>query len=207
MINSDFEVTEIICTEAFFRENSNALSEFKVWQEDDLSTLGNFRSNNKALAVVRMKDNKMFSYNGGMILALDDVNDPGNLGTIIRLADWYGIAGIIASPETCELYNPKVISATKGSFTRVPVYYSRIADVLHSLHIPVFAADMEGDNVHITSFPKDMCLIMGNEAHGISGELNGLINRRIHIPSYGQAESLNVGVAAAIIIDNYRRST
>ena len=207
VINSDFQVNEIICTEAFYDKYQSELTGLQLWQVDELSALGSFRSNNQALAIVQMKENRMFRYGGGLVLALDDVNDPGNLGTIIRIADWYGIAGILASPETCELYNPKVISATKGSFTRIPVFYNTLADSIRELQLPVIAADMEGDNVHQTSLPVDLCLIMGNEAHGISEELHSLIDKRIHIPSYGNAESLNVGVAAAVIIDNYRRST
>ncbi|MEJ2004174.1 MAG: RNA methyltransferase [Cyclobacteriaceae bacterium] len=206
VIASDFEVNEVICSSSFYENHAERLAGIQRWEADDLSPLGSFRSNNQALAVVNMKKNQAFAYTGGMVLALDDVNDPGNFGTILRIADWFGITGILASPNTCELYNPKVISASKGSFTRIPVYFDDLDRSVKKLNIPVLAADMDGENVHNLQFPKDVCLVLGNEAHGISPGLGKLISRRITIPSFGNAESLNVGMAAAIIIDNYRRS-
>jgi len=205
VLDSDYNIIEIVCTQAFKSKYADKLAGTQLLESEDLATLGNFRSNDRAIAVVQTKPNEPFTYRGGLILALDDINDPGNLGTILRIADWYGISGVFASPDTCELYNPKVISASKGSFTRVPYYTGELAGLLPSLSIPVYAADMHGENLHTTEIPKDVCLIMGNEAHGISASLEALIDRRVHIPSRGRAESLNVGVATAVILDNYSR--
>jgi TrmH family RNA methyltransferase len=154
-----------------------------------------------------MKSNEPFKYDGGLVLALDAINDPGNLGTILRTADWYGVSGIIASRNTCEFYNPKVISASKGSFSRIPFYYMELHDFVPQMGIPVLAADLTGENVHEFSFPRDVCLLLGNEAHGISPDLEGLIKSRIHIPRFGNGESLNVGIAAAVMMDNYSRTS
>ena len=205
VLASDFEVSEVIVSPAFLEKHAGVVGSVSCSVADDLSGLGTFKSNNQAIAVVRMKPNAPPDRLRGLILVSDGINDPGNLGTILRIADWYGISAIIASPDTCELYNPKVISASKGSFTRVPVYYAELPEFLAAHKMTVLAADMRGEDVHSLDFPENGFLILGSEAHGISPELESLVDKRVHIPSYGGAESLNVGVAAAIIIDNYRR--
>ena len=140
-----------------------------------------------------------------IILALDEIKDPGNLGTIIRIADWYGIKKIIASNDTVDFYNPKVISATKGSFTRVQIFYTDLVETLPKIGLPIFGTFMKGENVHTFDFPKSGILIMGNESKGISEKIEKLITRKITIPSFGKAESLNVSIATAIVLDNWKR--
>ncbi|MEM1137218.1 MAG: RNA methyltransferase, partial [Bacteroidota bacterium] len=143
----------------------------------------------------------------GFTLVLDDVRDPGNLGTIIRVADWFGVKNIICSSKTAEWQNPKVISASKGSFVRVNLFYIDI--VTYLLGVPrdmmIAGTFMYGKNIHETSFQENTIFVMGNESSGISEEVAELVKTRITIPRYGHAESLNVGVATAIVCDNFRR--
>jgi TrmH family RNA methyltransferase len=134
------------------------------------------------------------------------VNDPGNLGTILRIADWYGIKKIVASKKTVDIYNSKVISATKGSFARVQVYYLDLVSFFKTEKgIPVLGADLEGADVHTYKFPQKAFLLMGSESHGIHPDLEKNITQKITIPRYGTAESLNVGIATAVILDNWKR--
>jgi TrmH family RNA methyltransferase len=136
---------------------------------------------------------------------LDDIRDPGNLGTIIRTADWYGIKHILASEETVDFYNPKVINSTKGSFTRVQVHYTDLNAILAANELPVFGAFLTGENVHQAKFPKAGLLVIGNESNGISPSLSTKITHPVTIPKFGQAESLNAAIATAILLDNIRR--
>ncbi|WP_333607101.1 RNA methyltransferase, partial [Arsukibacterium sp.] len=139
-------------------------------------------------------------------LVLDNINDPGNLGTIIRIADWYGIEHILCSPDTADCFNPKVIAAAKGSFLRVQLHYLPLVDVLSRSNQPVYGAYLGGDNVHQLSLNKaGGFIVLGNEANGISAELGQYVSRKITIPAFGNAESLNVGIAAAVICDNLLR--
>jgi TrmH family RNA methyltransferase len=133
---------------------------------------------------------------------LDDVRDPGNLGTIIRIADWFGIPQIVCSPQSVELYNPKTVQSTMGSLFRVSVSYSDLVDLslaLHSEEIPLFGAVMEGKDIAQVNFPSSMVLVMGSESHGIGPQLESRLDHRITIPRIGKAESLNVAVATGII--------
>ena len=127
------------------------------------------------------------------------------MGTIIRIADWYGIHKIIASPTTAEVYNPKVISSTKGSFTRVNLYYTDLENYLTQYSGAVYGALMDGENVHSMAFETGGLIVMGNESNGISDVVQKKISHKITIPRFGQAESLNVAIATAVICDNLRR--
>ncbi|MDY3547389.1 RNA methyltransferase [Riemerella anatipestifer] len=136
-------------------------------------------------------------------LVLDGLQDPGNLGTIIRLADWFGIEQIVCSTDTVDIYNPKVIQATKGSFTRVNVVYSDIEQFLSSSSAENIGTDMEGENLYKTNFPKKFNLVLGNEGNGMRPSVEQLMNRNITIPRFGNykaTESLNVSMAAGIIL-------
>ena len=136
-------------------------------------------------------------------LALDGVQDPGNLGTIIRLADWFGIEQIVCSEDCVDFYNPKVIQATMGSFTRVNVIYKDIAVLLRNPDRPVFGTDMVGQSLYKTDFPERFYLILGNEGNGIRPEIKKLVSQNITIPRFGKlqhTESLNVSMAAGIIL-------
>jgi TrmH family RNA methyltransferase len=139
------------------------------------------------------------------ILAVDGVQDPGNLGTIIRTADWFGINTIVCSHETVDCFNPKVIQSTMGSIFRVHLDYTNLEEFLNQSELPIFGALMEGESVFNSSIPESGILVMGNEGNGISENLLPLINHPIHIPGRGQAESLNVAVATGILLGQLSR--
>lgn len=207
---SDFDVKILLGTESFLNALSPKLSaragEVIIVNEQELASVGSVETNNAALAVVSMATPKPLSQEGWTI-ALDDIRDPGNLGTIIRTADWYGVRQIVASPETTDFYNPKVISATMGSFLRISMHYTSLPVFLSKPVIPVYGALLKGENVHTQTFDKQGILVIGNESRGISGDVEKLITHRITIPKFGDAESLNASVATAVILDNiFRRS-
>ncbi len=172
-----------------------------------LEQVGTFTSNNAALAVVAMPHWHAFAEQPGQwSLVLDNINDPGNLGTIIRIADWYGIGHVLCSPDTVDVFNPKVIAAAKGSFLRVKLHYTELAATLQTVKQPVFGAFLHGENIHQLALPNTGgFIVLGNEANGISPNIEALVTRRITIPAFGHAESLNVGIAAAVICDNLKR--
>ena len=139
-----------------------------------------------------------------------DEQDPGNLGTIVRLADWFGIRHIVCSPDTADLYNPKVVQATMGALARVKVYYTSLPDFLSQVDSSVvYGTFLDGEDIYHTSLTKSGVIVMGNEGNGISAKLEPYIGKRLYIPNYpvGQptSESLNVAVAAAITCAEFRR--
>jgi RNA methyltransferase, TrmH family len=207
LLVSDFEIVKVLATSDFLSGlNIPLKGEIVEVDEKTLSGLGEFQSNRSALAVARLKSNHRVEVGTDeYALVLDDIRDPGNFGTIIRTADWYGIRKIIASPETADFYNPKVISATMGSFTRVQVYYTDIEAYLSKGAGPVYGAFLKGEDVHKTSFSMGGLIVIGSESHGISAGVSRLVTSRITIPRYGMAESLNVAMATAIVLDNLRR--
>lgn len=207
LLGSDFEVLQVLGTKTFLEDLAVPVrGEVLEVPERVLEGLGEFQSNRTALAVARLKPNKPVSVlRGEFALALDDIRDPGNLGTMIRTADWYGINKIIVSNETADFYNPKVISATMGSFTRVQVYYTDLQTYFSDVSVPVYGAFLDGENVHQLSFGGEGIVLIGSESHGISPALDPFVTRRITIPRFGGAESLNAAIATAIICDNLRR--
>lgn len=208
VLASDFEVRMVLGTETFVQnlQTIKEDTELCVVKPDVLSTLGDFQTNDAALAVVQMKKRNNFSIvQDNFTLVLDDIRDPGNLGTIIRTADWYGITHILASEETVDFYNTKVINSTKGSFTRVFVDYTDLSEVLATNTLPVYGAFLNGQDVHHTIFPKAGLLLIGNESNGISKELSHKVTHPVTIPRLGQAESLNAAIATAILLDNIKR--
>lgn len=176
----------------------------------ELSDMGTLVSNDAALAVVNCPTaaDTLPPTSDEWVLALDDINDPGNLGSLLRIADWYGIQRMVCSPQTTELYNPKVIAASKGSFLRVQVDYQPLDTFFDALpaNTTVLGAYLDGESIH-TFQPQQHggILLLGSEAHGISSALAARVTQRITIPAFGTAESLNVAVAAAVLCDNLRR--
>lgn len=167
-------------------------------------------TNEFGFAVVQSQvyDENDFTFNNGHTLVLDGIRDPGNLGTIIRICDWYGIKQIVCSTDTTEFYNPKVISASMGSFHRIKFIYKDLPSFLKQfIDIPKIGATLDGDNVHEFDFPKNAFIIFGNESEGIRASSIKLLSKKLKIPSWGQAESLNVAIAAGIVLDNLRRSS
>ncbi len=145
----------------------------------------------------------------GLVLALDGVRDPGNLGTIIRLCDWFGVESLVCSLDTVDCYNSKVVQATMGSITRVKIHYVDLALFLkqNNSHLKT-GTFLEGENIFVTRMPKDSIVILGNEANGISGTIKNLVEKKINIPQFGnlkKTESLNVATATAVLLSEIRR--
>ena len=174
--------------------------------QNQLEGLGQYQSNDSALAVVKMKSNERFNFpTGKLVIGLDDVRDPGNLGTIIRIADWYGISHLVFSSQTADFYNPKVIQASMGSFTRVNFFYGELGEIFSKWEVPIYGAFLDGINIHQMNSIQPGVILMGNESKGISSTLENFVSQKVTIPTFGSAESLNVAIATAIICDNFKR--
>lgn len=211
LMTSGFGIQALFVTDHFYKENQNLLREQPVVvervTEEELGKVGTLQTNNAALAIAETKENSpLFAGKEEYCLILDDIRDPGNLGTIIRIADWYGIKKIICSESCVDVYNPKVISASMGSFTRVETYYAALADYFRDIAgAPVYGTFLGGTSVHGFAFAPGGYIVIGNEANGIRPENEGFITQKITIPRFGEAESLNAGIATAIVLDNLRR--
>lgn len=206
LLNSPLKAVDIFATEAFINTyQAQYLGiNFICAEEDLLTKASTLVSNNAAIAIVNMPQAAQLQ-TSGLILALDGVSDPGNLGTIIRVADWYGIKHIVTSTDSADAYNPKTISATMGSFVRVSVSQVDLPAHLATLKLPIYGAFLDGENVHNTQFTGSGVLLMGSESHGIREACAKLVTDKITIPAFGQAESLNVAMATGIILDNFKR--
>jgi TrmH family RNA methyltransferase len=163
---------------------------------------------NNCLAIFKIPNPKPIIENG-VLLALDNIRDPGNFGTILRLCDWFGIKQVLCSKATVDLYNPKVIQATMGSVARVNITYLDLKLFLENTKLPVFGTFMDGENIYKTDLPNHGIIVMGNEANGISKEIETVINKKLTIPRFGnlqRTESLNVATATAIVLSEFNRS-
>lgn len=210
VLHSGLKVTNLLGTSTFLasleRNIKDTAEEVIECKEIDLAQIGTFKTNNAGIAIVEMpKEQEISIPTDRLCLALDDVRDPGNLGTIIRIADWYGIEHIFCSQETADVFNPKVINATMGSFTRVSVHYIDLKASLANVSVPVYGALLEGKSIYKTTLQQKGVILMGNESAGISKNLIPLITDELHIPGRGGAESLNVSIATAVILDNFFR--
>jgi TrmH family RNA methyltransferase len=143
--------------------------------------------------------------NGRFSLVLDGIQDPGNMGTIIRIADWFGIQHIICSEDTVEAYNPKVVQASMGSLARMKVHYVDLTVILPKIKLPIFGALLNGENIYATDFGSEGIIVMGNEGNGIRPEIEKSVTRAITIPRIGKAESLNVAIATALFCSEISR--
>lgn len=181
----------------------------EVISDSELKKLSALTTANDCLAVFKMKEVN-WKENSGLELALDDIKDPGNMGTIIRLCDWFGISKIVCTEETVDIYNPKVVQATMGSLARVTVLYTNLTDYLKTTDVEIFGTFMEGKNIYKeATLPAKGIIVMGNEANGISSEIENLVTQKISIPRFGNlqlTESLNVATATAIILSEFKRN-
>lgn len=196
LLKSDFEIKNIYATKEWKVNNDNITQISNA----ELQRISNLKSPNKALAVVQFKNNKIIKHDG-ITLVLDEINDPGNLGTIIRMCDWFGVKQIICSKNTVDIFNPKVVQSAMGSAFRVQVNYTDLENYLSDIKTPIYGAFMDGKNLKEFKLPKSAHLVMGNEANGISAEINKLITDKVAIKNIGKsAESLNVAVATSILL-------
>ncbi len=172
----------------------------------ELEKMSMLQTPNQVLAVAMMPHKKeVLNLEGPLTIVLDGIQDPGNMGTIIRTADWFGITQIVASEDTVDVYNPKVIGATMGSFMRVSVTYKNLAEWLPTIKLPVYGALLEGENVFTIKTPQKGLLVIGSEGKGIRENIFEFITHPVTIPKIGDAESLNAGIAAGIIVAQLTR--
>jgi RNA methyltransferase, TrmH family len=207
LLDASFELDHLYTTQNDFEMVSN--NQKTVVSDADLKKISALATPNTCLAVFKMPKEKKMEVSG-LILVLDSVRDPGNLGTIMRLCDWFGIQQLICSKETVDIYNPKVVQATMGSIARVNVSYVDLNDFLTTTSLPVFGTFMNGDNIYKTALPQEGIIVMGNEANGISPELEKIIKNRLTIPRFGtiqKTESLNVATATAIVLSEFRSAS
>lgn len=180
--------------------------------ETELQKISQLTTANQALAIAEIPiyELDLEAVQTGLALVLDDVRDPGNLGTIIRIADWFGIGNVICSINSADAWNPKSVQATMGSIARVKVHYTDIVSLLDRARVPVYGAVLEGDNMYSSELAKAGFIVIGNESKGISPEVLHHVSHKIRIPSYssgesGEAESLNAAIATAVICAEFRR--
>ena len=205
LLNENMELHSLFSTNT---SEITAENHFYV-TETELKKISFLKTANSSLALFKIPQSKIIQ-NKGLIVALDAVRDPGNLGTIIRLCDWFGVQQLICSEDTADCYNPKVVQATMGSLARVQVHYVSLPEYLEKINLPIFGGFMDGKNVYSEKLPKDGILVMGNEANGISNEIIQKITHKITIPRFGKiqkTESLNVASATAILLSEFRRFT
>jgi len=203
LLNSKFEIEHIYATKQFSGINSSDKSAVTVVSSEELSRISNLTSPNNVLAIVRVGQ-KELKNNTGITLVLDDVNDPGNLGTIIRICDWFGVTQLICSANTVDCYNPKVVQSAMGSLFRVNITYLDLSTYLDDIDTPIYGAYMNGVDVKGQEFPKQTHLIMGNEANGITESVSKYVSNKVSIKNIGKnAESLNVAVATSILLHEF----
>ena len=202
LLQSNYSIQKIYATTNWI-ENINVDNiETKEASVAELERMTGLQNANEVLAIVQQKENILPAINNTISLVIDGIQDPGNLGTIIRIADWFGIQNILCNNNTVELYNSKVIQSTMGSFVRVNIWYGDVIPILQNTKLPVFGALLNGKNLYQQIKIKKGFLIIGNEGKGISENILPLITDAITIPKIGGAESLNAAVATGIILSH-----
>ena len=212
-----FEVAYIVATaqwlDAHGGDLPHGLPPLLLAKGEDMSRMSSQSTSQGVLAVCREREvsGDFVPQEGELLLALDRVQDPGNLGTIMRVADWFGVTRILASEDTVDVYNPKVIQASMGAIARVEVRYCDLVETLRGLvrDMPVYGTFLDGDNIYGTPLSESGVIVMGNEGNGISPAVEAVVSRRIKIPTYPSdrdaVESLNVSMAAGIVLSEFRR--
>jgi len=205
-LNSDYSLVNLYTTKPIFEAPEELVS---LISDADLKKITALKNPNTALAVFKIPEPKQ-DLDPGLVVALDDVRDPGNLGTIIRLCDWYGVKSLICSLNTVDCFNSKVVQATMGSLTRVNVQYVDLESYLKTHSTEVFGTFLEGENIYSSSLPERGIIVLGNEGNGISEAIESQVDRKVTIPQFGTVkatESLNVANATAILLSEFRRRT
>ena len=206
LLKSNLELEQVFCTKPMFTSVSE--SKKTIISDAELKKISALTTANDCLAIFKIPQEKK-RQTQGLIVVLDDIRDPGNLGTIIRLCDWFGISQIVCSEQTVDVYNPKVVQATMGSISRVNVSYSDLETYLTETKLPVFGTFMDGENIYKQQLPQEGIIVLGNEANGISKGIEDKVTQRISIPRFGNlqlTESLNVATATAIVLSEFKRA-
>lgn len=201
LIESDYQIEQLF---ALKEELENFPQAIEV-SPKELERITHLSSPNKVLAVVKIPAESLSIDQSKTILVVDGVNDPGNLGTIIRTADWFGINQIVCSQNSVDCFNSKVIMSTMGSIFRTQITYTDLSSFLATAQLPIYGALLEGKSIYQTEFKDPSIIVMGSESHGISKELLPLITHPVTIPGAGQTESLNLGVSTGIFCNEYYR--
>lgn len=200
LFNSNFKIKEIFSTDPQKLDREDI--PVTHISDNELKKISFLQNPKDSVAVCYLNEEKKME-DGSLQLILDGIQDPGNMGTIIRLADWFGIEQIICSKDTVDFYNPKVIMASMGSFTRVNIVYENLTEYLsHTKNVNI-GTDMDGENIYSFKRPEKMNLILGNEGNGMRPETEKFLEKSVMIPRFGKSqstESLNVSVAAGIIL-------
>jgi TrmH family RNA methyltransferase len=219
LLKSDFQITNLFATNEWISKNESNLSlsiPLTEISQDELLKISSLSTPNKVFAIVTQK-NVSFSINEiktKLSIVLDNINDPGNLGTIIRIADWFGIENIFCSKESVDLFNPKVVQSTMGAIFRTKVHYVDFKTLFNQANdfedFNIYGTFLEGENIYKEDLPQRGFIMMGSESHGISDEWKPFINKKLFIPNYPidfkTSESLNISVATAIVCSEFRRN-
>jgi TrmH family RNA methyltransferase len=208
LLKSNLEIIEIMGTKKSLFENESFIIKKRVrsfvLDNNELREFSSLEENQDMLVIAKIPCERENLPNNGIIIALDNIRDPGNLGSIMRIADWYGIKDIVASKETVDTWNAKTVNASMGSFTRVNVTHTNLFNFLENTELPILGAHTRGTNIHDFDFPESGVLLIGSESNGISKNIEHFIKNKITIPRYGKAESLNASVATAVILDKWK---
>ncbi len=202
------KVVRLYATETFFNQHPSAknIAQHFIVSDDELARISQLQTPNQALALVHyFADEAIELPTTDWSLVLDGIRDPGNMGTIIRLADWFGIRNIICSPDCADIYNPKVVQATMGSIMRVNVIEKELTSFLSNQQLPVVGAVLGGKELSSFQFPGAGLLVIGNESNGIREDVTSLLTDKLMIPRFGEAESLNAAIATSIFLWELKR--
>jgi len=214
-IDSDFEIIAIFATSNWLSENKElSIKNFTVVENDEIKKISSLSTPQEVIAILKIRDKELIEteFENKFSIILDNIKDPGNLGTIIRLADWFGIENIICSDDTVDAYNPKVVQASMGSVFRINIFYTDLGSFIQNYqnieNFNIYGAFLDGENIYSTSFNTRGFIVMGSESHGISKHLEKLIPNRITIPKSEKSctESLNVAISTAIICSEIQRT-
>lgn len=211
LLSSEQNILHLYATQEWINIHHELLNQKKVQPElisdEVLKSISMLKTPNKVLAVVSMPEvNLNLSFLDGLFIALEDLQDPGNMGTIIRSAEWFGVKAIICSENTVDVFNPKVVQASMGSVFRMPVYYTNLSKFINeNQSIETYAAVLGGENVYEITFKKNAILFIGNESKGLSSNIKDMCKHHVTIPSFGKAESLNAAVACSVLLGLIKR--
>jgi len=211
ILQSSTTYVELYATSNWFDNNPTFHNKDNSYElsDRDLGQVSSLKTPNEVLLVLKQKSLTSFDVvsNEVLVLALDAVNDPGNLGTIIRLADWFGVQHILCTSNTVDQYNPKTVQSAMGSINSVQMHYGDLGEMLSNLKShTIYASDLNGDSIYTTSFAEKSVILMGSESHGISEEILSIVNKKITIPTFSVSgvDSLNVATATAIVLSEFR---
>ena len=215
MNNSRFDITQVFYVNSAEDKVRSLVSDKNIEtiqiSQSDMERISQLKTSTEILTVVKLPNDNFANteLTSGLSIALDSVQDPGNFGTIIRIADWYGIENVFCSENCADLYSPKVVQATMGAITRVKVHYLDLKQLLSNTKLPIYGTFLEGENIYTQKLSSEGVIVMGNEGRGISTEIERLVTNKIHIPTYpansSSSESLNVAVATSICVSEFRR--